>query len=229
MRRLLLSLLIICCSSGTAFAAAKTPLTQTVTAIKPDGSLVLSSSGNAALADMLFPDAALAENWLAEHALQKQISFKKAEDEDRYGRMLITSDIEAPMLRDGAAIFYARNDKIPAEWMNAETTARNAKRGIWTQKDFLLTPENAAQHRGEFHVLEGRISRIYEAKNATYLNFGEDWHSDFSITIPGKTRRGMKEMLQQLKPGSAIRIRGMIYEENGPMIKLLKADNLEIR
>jgi hypothetical protein len=39
----------------------------------------------------------------------------------------------------------------------------------------------------------------------------------------------MKDSLSLLSAGKAIRVRGFIYEENGPMITLTRADNLELR
>lgn len=225
MRTLLAAWAVICCSGSIAFAAAKA---ERITAIRPDGSVVLSASGNAVFSDIVLPDAALVEPWLAEHLLQQEISFEEG-DTDRYGRTLIRSNAEEKMLQDGIAILYASEDAVPAGWHDAERTARAEKRGVWASKDLLLTPEDAAGHQGAFHVVEGTITRIYESKTATYLNFGEDWHSDFSVTIPPRARRSMKPLLQQIKPGSRVRVRGYIYDENGPMIRLMKADNLELR
>jgi micrococcal nuclease len=218
----------ICCAVTAAYAAAKTPITERVTAIQSDGTITLSSSGKAVLSNLFYPDAALAERWLAQYLLQQDIAFK-AGDEDRYGRVQITSDTVQNMLRDGAAVFYVSDGKISEVWKAAEAQARTANRGVWADKNLLRTPENAAQHIGAFHVVEGTITRIYEAKSATYLNFGDDWHSDFSITIPGKIRRSMKPFLASVKPGDRIRVRGFITDENGPMITLLRPDNLEMR
>lgn len=225
--RLWLMLLFLCCVGSAAYAAQKTMLREYVAAVKPDGSVVLSNSGNAVFANILFPDDKRAEAWLAEHLLQQEIQFA-AVGEDRYGRTQIMSDAAQKMLRDGTAVFYAGAADVPEEWKAAEATARLAKTGVWSDGELLLTTENAAQHKGAFHVIEGRVTRIYAAKSATYLNFGDDWHYDFSITIPGKTRRSMKTMLQQLKAGNAVRVRGFIYEENGAMIRLTKADNLDL-
>jgi hypothetical protein len=228
MRLRLLTLLVLCCGSSLALAAKKEASTERVVAVKPDGSVMLVSSGNAVFANLFFPDVKRAERWLAETILQQEISFSKGE-EDRYGRLQITSDIAQRMLRDGVAIYYESEDKIAADWKAAEAAARQAKRGVWGEKEFIATPENAAQQIGKFHVVEGTITRVYEAKKATYLNFGEDWHSDFSITIPAKLRRSMKAQLPQLKPGTTIRVRGFVHDENGPMVTLMKPGNLELR
>ena len=228
LRRFALIGFMLCCSAPTLYAAANTAAIERVVAVKPEGSLVLSSSGNAVLANILFPDAPRAEAWLAEHVLQKDIPVSVG-DVDRYGRSQISSDVAEKMLHDGVAVYYAAEGAIPTNWKPMEATARAENRGIWADKNFISTPENAAQHIGDFRVVEGAITRIYEGKKETYLNFGDDWHSDFSITIPGKVRRSMKAQLSTLKPGDKLRVRGVIYEENGPMMKLMRADNIALR
>ncbi|MDX2095088.1 MAG: hypothetical protein SFW64_04025 [Alphaproteobacteria bacterium] len=206
--------------------AAPAMQTQRVIAIKPNGVLVLAEGGNAVLAGIILPDAARAQTWLYEHALQRDISFTAA-GEDRYGRLRIHALLASEMLRAGVAVFYADDSPVPAEWRAAEAVARTAKRGFWAGENAALMPENAAQHVGGFHVVEGRITRIYEGKSATYLNFGDDWHHDFSIRIDASTRRGMKTFLGALKTGDNMRVRGGIFEENGPMIRLNHPQNLE--
>lgn len=95
-------------------------------------------------------------------------------------------------------------------------------------KSILISAENAAQHIGEFYVVEGKITKIYEGKSATYINFGDDWHTDFSVMIQAKHRRSMKALLSGLKAGDRVQVRGFIYEENGPMIALSHSDNIEV-
>lgn len=131
------------------------------------------------------------------------------------------------MLRDGVSILYASAEGIPTSQRVAEAAARAAKRGVWVNDSLTITPEKALELKGGFHLVEGTITRIYEGKSATYLNFGEDWQSDFSITIAPKLRRSMKTFLAHLKAGDRVRVRGSIIEENGPMIRLNHADNIE--
>ena len=224
-RRLACIGLVLCCSAFCANAAPPSPaVTARVIAIKPDQSLVLETVGPVAFGNLIYPDAALAQAWLAETLLQQNITLT-LRDEDRYGRRMIESDRAVAMLRDGAAMGYAAS-RMPPEWKAAEAAARAARRGIWADKDRVITPENAAQHIGQFRLVEGTITRIYEAKNATYINFGADWKSDFSITIPAKMLRSMKATLATLTAGKRVAVRGMIIEENGPMVVLGHADNL---
>ncbi len=225
--RLLLAALLFCCAANSALAAAKPVPTERVIAVLPDGSLQLQTSGKAVLENILLPDAKLAESWLAAHALQQEIDVD-ADDKDRYGRVQFTSSIEEKMLHDGVALLYVSNGEVPDSWHAAEAAARKAGSGVWANKNLLLSPDALAQHESEFHVVEGTIKHIYEGKTATYLNFGADWHTDFSVTIPAKNRRRMQEVLDTLHEGSTVRVRGMVYEENGPMMKLTNAENLEL-
>ena len=217
--------LLVCAFAATAHAA-RDDLTEKVTAVAEGQVITLSSAGAAVFADMVFPDAAMADAWFANHLLQQELRFKVT-GSDRYGRRIIQSDAQEAMLRDGVAVIYSF-DHPPKKWQAFEDSARIAKKGIWAQPSFVLTPENAAQHKGEFHVVEGVITRTYDAKSATYVNFGADWHTDFSVTIPAKFRRGLKELLPQLNEGARVRVRGSIYEENGPMIKVTKPEQVEI-
>ena len=221
-----LAALVLCCAANNTLAAQQITPSEQVISVQTDGSVELSSSGRAVFKNLLLPDAKLAENWLSAHLLQQRIAVDSS-NVDRYARKQIISGQEAEMLRAGVAMIYASDGEIPANWQAAEAAARNAKTGIWASGEVLLAAENMADHLGEFHLVEGTVQAIYESKSATYLNFGKDWHDDFSITIPAKARRSMKPLLQQIKVGDRLRVRGGITQENGPMIKLLHAENLE--
>ena len=160
---------------------------ETVVSVNPDQTITLAHAGKARFADIVFPDAALAQPWLAAHVLQQEITYE-AGNNDRYGRLSVTSPQEQEMLRAGVAVLFNQTD-VEADWLTAEREAQKAYRGVWANKNFILTPENAAQHFSEFHVIEGTVLHIYDARTATYLNFGENWHTDFSIVITGRERR----------------------------------------
>jgi hypothetical protein len=223
---------VFCCTPTAAFSAVKTAapkeIIARVAAVKADGTLTLSSIGDAVLADVHFPNMESAAIWLSEYALQRDTSLTPGR-EDRYGRTQVRGQLQIDMLNDGAAVIYAAEEKIPDAWFAAEARARTAKRGVWDDRaaSVQITANDTPHHIGTFRVIEGRITRIYEAKSATYINFGENWREDFSITIPAKLRRSMKSFLAAAKAGDRIRVRGYLHDENGPMIQLLRPDNLE--
>lgn len=197
---------------------------QQVVAVKEDGTLVLSESGNARLESIAMPDMARAQSWLAQHALQQRYAFKEGDD-DRYGRLMVSSPLQAAMLRDGAAVLLAHTP-VDEDWVAAQQAAHRARRGLWGSDGFVLTPQQAAQHAFAFHAVEGTITRIYKGKHATYLNFGERWQEDFSVMIPARNRRSFEELLAQVKEGSRIVVLGTIFNENGPMIRITRPEQL---
>lgn len=222
LRRLVAVAWIVCCSISSAHAAQ----IERVVAVLENGEIQLEKTGKAVFQNTLALDHAMLETWLAANGLQREINVS-IDAEDRYGRALITSDVQQKMLHEGIALIYAARGDISANWRAAEAAARVAKRGVWANESLVLTPEKALTQQGDFHVVEGTITRIYEGKDATYLNFGDDWRRDFSIAIAAKQRRSMKAFLANVKAGDRIRVRGSIIEENGPMIRLNHADNLE--
>lgn len=213
---------VVCCSITGVYAAQN----ERVMSVSTGGELQLEKTGRAVFTNILAPNVPRMEAWLAKHSLQQEINVV-AGDEDRYGRTHITSDIQQKMLRDGVVLAYATGGEIPLSWRVAETQARAAKRGVWAKDSLVISPEAALQTKSGFHLVEGAITRIYESKAGTYLNFGDDWRSDFSIAILPKQRRSMKAFLANLKAGDRIRVRGSLVQENGPMIRLNHADNLE--
>jgi len=209
-----------------AFCGSAQAESDQIIALAADGTVTLAHAGKARFANFVLPDQALAQAWFAQHLLQHDVAFTRGED-DRYGRVRLVADAQVGMLRDGIAVIFAQED-VPASWSAAEADARRAKRGVWGVDGFLLTPEQTPKHLGEFHVVEGPITRIFDARTATYLNFGEHWQTDFSVTIAGRPRKQFKDILATLHEGSRVRVRGTLYEENGPMLKLSHPAQLEL-
>ncbi len=217
-------MLTVVLGSGCAFAATETGARTRVVAVEGT-QLILEGQTRAVFADVVFPDPALAQRWMAAHLLQQPITYREV-GTDRYGRMLIDSEAENTMLREGVAIAYGSRP-LSAEVRQAEEAARLARRGVWGDAAFFATPQSAATHLHRFVMVEGVITHIYRGRSATYLNFGEDWKTDFSVVIPGRARRAFAETLERLPEGSRVRVRGVVTEQNGPMIELIRPEQLE--
>lgn len=177
--------------------------------------------------DVVFPDKERAKSWMESHLLHRDLAYSE-QGKDRYGATLVTTEAtEEAMLKDGVAMLYSQGD-TPPTWSKAEQAARANKKGVWGQKDFVLTPQNAGEHMQEFRAIEGTITKVHVGKDATYINFGDDWKTDLSVTVRGRERRALAEQLGQLAPGKKVQVRGMLYEENGPMLRLTRPDQLAI-
>ena len=61
-----------------------------------------------------------------------------------------------------------------------------------------------------------------------YLNFGADWRTDFTVRIDERfADRFDVEDLEALE-SYRVRVRGVIVDENGPMIRLAYPGRLEV-
>ncbi len=176
--------------------------------------------------DVVFPDPERAKHWLEAHALHRDFAFTD-QGKDRYGATLVTSTLEEDMLADGVAMLHSQGE-TPKAWSNAEKAARDGKKGLWSQKDFVLTPENAGEYTQQYRAVEGVVKKVHVGKDSTYINFGDDWKTDFSAQVRGRDRKALAATLGQLAPGNKVQIRGTIYSENGPMVKLTRPDQLSI-
>lgn len=222
---------LVFCGMLTTNPLAAPPRTapDRILRVSQDGILTLSEAGPAVLEGVVYPDGYLATRWLSRR-LAAPVTVRTL-GRDRYGRRRILAfagggTVQEAMLRDGAALAYD-HDSLPQmpQFLAAEKEARSHRRGIWAGRDLVLSPAEAGDHRGEFHLVQGVVRRIYVGKSATDLNFGEDWHSDFSARIAGRSRRAFA--IENLA-GKTVRVRGLIEEENGPMIRLDRPEQLEV-
>jgi hypothetical protein len=81
-----------------------------------------------------------------------------------------------------------------------------------------------------FELVEGRVIEAAIVRKRTYLNFGADWRSDFTITIAPKTWRlfeaeGIDPLSYQ---GKRVRVRGWLKSYNGPLIEVTHPEQIEV-
>ncbi len=114
------------------------------------------------------------------------------------------------------------NPEMAAAMMKLEDGARTKKKGLWADQRYaLLTPETAAQAMNGWAVVEGAVVSVATVNNMIYLNFGPDWHTDFTVTLtPDVRREFQKTGLDPLAfGGKKIRVHGWIEDYNGPSIE----------
>lgn len=154
---------------------------------------------------------------------------------DRYGRLtaqIRTEDsvwVQGELLRAGWAYVHTvpGEEREAGQMLLLEKQARSAKRGIWADRDFrILTPEEAQSAMDRYAIIEGKVTDVAVRKNAAYINFGGDWKSDFTATIDRFHLRRFKN-IDSLK-GKALRVRGIVYSRNGPMIDLTHPEQMEM-
>lgn len=156
--------------------------------------------------------------------------------EDRFGRVLahlVTSEgvwVQGELLRGGAAMVYTFPDNraLAKEMLALEDEARTARRGLWGFPETRVQPADDKLLREHFTVIEGRVRSIARVRDTIYLNFGEDYRRDFTIRLRAGTARAIaRSGLDVMKlEGAAVRVRGWVFEENGPMVDVTHAEQI---
>ena len=116
--------------------------------------------------------------------------------------------------------------------LNEETAARDAGRGLWQSTDFSVRapdPNPLAQYVDSFQIVEGLIISAAQARGMTFLNFGSDYKTDFTVSIARRDRRKFEEAGLNLNDmeGRRVRVRGWVELYNGPVIWLDHPQALE--
>lgn len=162
---------------------------------------------------------------------------------DRHGRALAhlrRADgvwLQGEMLARGLARVYsfADNRALVAEMLALEGAARAVGRGIWADPWYRIrAPEDLvgdlAGDLDSFQIVEGRVRDAAVVRNRGYLNFGDDWKSDFTVSIDAAALRLFEAAglpIEALE-GRRIRVRGWIESLNGPMIDATHPEQIEV-
>lgn len=188
-----------------------------------------------------WPLADAAQAALAERAVGRAVRLDfTGLDMDRHGRLLAHAYdaedggwLQGEMLRRGLTRVYsfADNRALIPEMLAIEREARAAGRGIWGDPFYrVIAPEEAEGAIDSFQLVEGRILAAAIVNGRGYLNFGEDWRTDFTLVVEPGSRRLFEEAGIDVAglAGVRVRARGWIKSFNGPMIELTHPEQLEI-
>ncbi len=158
---------------------------------------------------------------------------------DRHNRLLAHLHdekgvwIQGELLRSGMARVYSFQDNRAqiAEMLAMERKARAARRGIWRHRFYQIRDADTAhRHIGGFHLVEGQVRAVAARRKYTYLNFSDNWRTDFTIAVAARVRRLFKDAGLDLEAlqGKTVRVRGWIKSRNGPLIDATHPEQIEI-
>lgn len=214
-------------------------------------SLVLESGLKVRLANIMAPDKRQPFTDAARSALEALLKGRKlglyyvGPKRDRYERAVaqlftLRPDgrpdqwVQEEMLRLGYARVrsYATSAWRITELLKTEQLAREAGRGIWQNEMFAVrspAPNALAQHVDSFQIVEGLIISSAQVRGQTYLNFGSDYKTDFTVSIARKHRKSFEKSGIDLADldGVRVRVRGWVELYNGPVIWLDHPDSFE--
>ncbi len=164
-------------------------------------------------------------------------------EQDRYGRLVgfaFAGDdgqsLQTALLAQGRARVSARiGDKACAEaLLTTERQARAARRGLWTDPNFAPLPaENLPRlqaEQGHFALVEGKVLSVRESGATIYVNFGQRWTRDFTVTIFKRQQRTFAAAGVEPKQleGRRIRVRGWLERRGGPIIAAEAPEQIEL-
>lgn len=179
-----------------------------------------------------------AKEALSELTLNKKVTlYYGGRKMDRYGRLLahlFMEDgtwIQGEMLKRGMARVYsfADNRSIISDMLEIEKNALNEKRGIWNLDYYKIKPQEiSGKYTNSFQIISGKIVEVATIRSNTYLNFGDDYKTDFTIVVPTKVKRMFEKKdinLSDLEDKN-IFVRGWLKYYNGPSINLTHPEQL---
>lgn len=176
---------------------------------------------------------------------------------DRHGRVLAHvfvrqagQDVwlQQGMLDEGLARVYTFKDNraCVTELLIAERGARAAGRGIWSDPFYAIRDaadvDGLNRFLGRFEIVEGAVQSAALVRGRLYLNFGEDYRSDFTVTVGERDIRiflqderwsgllqGGEERSRALERlnGKQLRVRGWLSRNNGPEIVATHPEQIE--
>jgi micrococcal nuclease len=185
----------------------------------------------------LAPDA---KAMLTQLSLGKDLTLKYGGRKiDRHGRLLshlFLKDenwIQGALLEAGMARVYSFRDNRSrvAKMLKHERTARKVKRGIWGHSYYrIINHQQTQRHLRSFQLIEGKVLKAVVVRGRAYLNFGENWRKDFTITMSPRTMRRFwrKGPAIDNYQGKKICVRGWLKKFNGPMIEASHPEQIEI-
>lgn len=146
--------------------------------------------------------------------------------------------LQKSLVAKGLARVYALpNTHICAPTLLAEENlARIEQRGQWAsggQFRIFKAGNLAALNRlpqGSFQMVRGKLKAVGGSSRTTYLNFSDNWKTDFTALIHSRLLRRKSSRWPDLKSlvGKSVIIRGWLDHWNGPMIRLTTPEMLSI-
>jgi micrococcal nuclease len=112
------------------------------------------------------------------------------------------------------------------ELLEHEHVARQAGLGLWASAAYAAQPAAKPREllrlRNTYEIVEGTVVHVAATKGRTYLNFGSDWHSDFTAGIEARVLRANPDWAKTVAAleGQHVEVRGWIQYRNGPYIDI---------
>lgn len=155
---------------------------------------------------------------------------------DRYGRLpaLVYGEdkqlLQSRMMVEGLAIWDGSENTsaYAKEWIAQEQQAEKLQLGLWQHVAELVTPDSLAEKMaGKFALVEGDVLEVTRRGARIYLNFGEDWRTDFTLVIEPKYQKNFDLSWLASLQRKKIRARGYVFLKSGAMIEIRSPEQIQ--
>ena len=161
---------------------------------------------------------------------------------DRYGRIPAQvfaggAWVQGLLLKEGLVLAAPDVASAPCAGplLAAEAEARTMRTGGWYDGRFRVLDDaqlmrEAGRRAGTFQIVEGTVMSAAVIRGRAYLNFGEDWRSDVTVTIAPEDMRGFRTARVNPRQfaGQRLRVRGWIELFNGPNLQIATPGAIEV-
>lgn len=186
-----------------------------------------------------FPFASEAKEYLSSLVLNKNCRLEFDRDaKDSYNRTLAhvfrkkdNLFINKAIVEQGLATVsvYPPNLKYSKELLERQSFAEKAGKNIWSLD--IVKASEAYKHIGELRTVRGVVKSVYLSKRYCYLNFADDYKTDFTIGIPKKNLILFKDLPVSVKKwytGKIVEVTSRIYQRKGPFIQVSLPEQITI-
>jgi len=197
-----------------------------------------------------YPDSqgeygARAKKYLEDNLTDKFIRIYQVRNNDRALKNALGHDegyivredglfIQQDMVEKGLAFAYpSQSHNAVADILYAaEAKARIDKVGFWADDQWkIISADNANEAElNRFAIVEGTVKKVASRNNVIYLNFGDNWKDDFTVSMSSDLRRTFAKSninVMQLG-GQTIRARGWMRDYNGAYIEIFDPSQIEV-
>ncbi len=158
--------------------------------------------------------------------------------------------VNGGLVRGGFAHVYTFPDNrvYGPELLALEVAARAEAVGLWALPRWQVRAANiccAEADIGTFVLVRGTVQALAKVGNRTFLNFGPDWRTDFSVVIDDKnlkyfrpaSSKGQRRAKGAAKPppfslntylGKEVMVRGVAQPVNGVLVRVTHPEQLQV-
>lgn len=147
--------------------------------------------------------------------------------------------VQGILLKNGFARVRTspNNPEMYKQMYEIESKARSEKIGIWNPENEFYSPVLTASELDKkeyikqgYEIVEGNVKNIATYNNNIFVNFGNNWRNDFTISVKTSLRKDLNKASINLFElnNQKIRIRGWLTYWNGAHIELTHPEQLEI-